>query len=175
VLQLKPYTQPHMRFAVASADPRNVALMGRLSGRVLLGGVPEQVEQVFEALISGAADGAREASRDQIELSYMVHIAEDQQTAEEELRDGAVKEFYEFQVGINGRPEPEGSADDWYQDYLSKHIVGDPEHAVERIGEIEQISGGIGGILFMSRDWAGMESARRSWRLFAEEVAPKFV
>lgn len=174
VLQLKPYTKPHMRFAVASADPRNVALMGRLGGRVLLGGMPERVEQVFEALVSGAADGAGEASRDQIELSYMLHIAEDQQTAEEELRDGAVKEFYEFQVDVNGRPEPEGSADDWYQDYLSKHIVGDPEHAIERIGEIERISGGIGGILFMSRDWVGVESARRSWRLFAEEVAPKF-
>ncbi len=174
VLQLRPYTKPHMPFAVASADPRNVELMGRLGGKVLLGGVPERVEQVFADLERGAAAANREASRDQIILSYMLHVAEDQETAEQGFKEGAIREFYEFQVGVNGRPEPEGTPDEWYRDYLDKHLIGSPTHVIERIAEIAERAGGIGGMIFMHREWAGVEASRDSWRLFAEEVAPKF-
>lgn len=173
-LQLRPYTQPHMPFAVASADPRNVGLMGRLGGKVLLGGMPERVEHVFADLRRGASAVGREASRDQIVLSYMLHLAEDQKTAEDGFEEGAAREFYEFQVGVNSRPMPEGAPGEWYRGYLDKHIIGSPEYAIERIAEIEEVSGGIGGIIFMHREWAGVEAARDSWRLFAEEVAPKF-
>jgi hypothetical protein len=77
VLQLHPYTKPHLPFAVASADPRNVELMGRLGGKVLLGGIPERVEQVYDHLARGAEEAGREASRDQIMLSYVLHVDED--------------------------------------------------------------------------------------------------
>lgn len=173
VLQMRPYSQPHMPFAIASTDPRNVALMGRLGGRVLLGGVPESVEQVFEELERGATAVGREASRDQILLSYVMHLDQSQERAVSEFKEGAVREFYEFQVGVNGRPEPEDGPDAWYESYLDRNIVGSPEHALERISQIEQTAGGLGGIIFMSREWAGIEAARESWELFAAEVAPK--
>ncbi|HUG08466.1 MAG TPA: LLM class flavin-dependent oxidoreductase [Acidimicrobiia bacterium] len=174
VLQLRPYTEPHMRFAVASGVPRNVELMGRLGGKVLLGGMPERVEQVYEHLGRGAEAAGREASRDQISLSYVLHLDEDHDKAIADFKDGAIREFYEFQVGVNGLAEPDGTPADWYQGYVDKHIIGSPDHAVERIGEMQDLSGGFGGIIFMSREWAGVESSRRSWELFAEKVAPKF-
>lgn len=174
VLQLRPYTEPHMLFAVASGDPRNVELMGRLGGKVLLGGMPERVEQVYEHLERGAEAAGREASRDQIMLSYVLHLDEDHDKAISDFEDGAIREFYEFQVGVNGRAEPDGTPADWYQGYVGKHLIGSPDHAVERIGEMQDLSGGFGGIIFMSREWAGVESSRRSWELFAEKVAPKF-
>lgn len=175
VLQLRPFTKPHMPFAVASADPRNVELMGRLGGRVLLGGMPERVEQVYEQLRRGAEEAGRESSRDQIWLSYMLHLDEDHRRAIDAFEKGAIREHYEFQVGVNGRPEPEEGAAAWYREYAAKHIIGGPDHAIERISQIQEASGGIGGIIFMSREWAGVEASRRSWALFAEEVAPKFV
>jgi limonene 1,2-monooxygenase len=174
VLQMRPYTKPHMPFAVASTDPRNVALMGQLGGAVLLGGVPEQVEQVFADLRRGASSEGVEASREQIRLSYVMHIDEDHDKAAADFKNGAIRELYEFQVAINGRPEPEAGPDAWYEEYLGRNIIGGVEHAIERTSQIQEASGGVGGIIFMSRDWAGTDAARRSWRLFAEEVAPKF-
>ena len=174
VLQLRPYSDPHMPFAVASANPANVELMGRLGGKVLLGGSPEPVPTVFENLRSGAESSGRAASRDQIMLSAVLHLDETDEKALAGFKEGAIREFYEFQVGVNGHPEPDGTPDDWYQEYSTKHMIGSPEHAIERLRELEETSGGIGGMIFMSREWAGVESARRSWRLFAEEVAPKF-
>jgi limonene 1,2-monooxygenase len=174
VLQMRPYTQPHMPFAVASGDRRNVTLMGKLGGTVLLGGTPERVEQVFADLAGGAAAAGKEASRDQIMLSYVMHLDESHDKAVSDFEEGAIREFYEFQVGVNGRPEPEDGPAAWYEAYRERNIIGGPEHAIERIGQIDETAGGLGGIIFMSREWAGIEASRDSWRLFAERVAPKF-
>jgi limonene 1,2-monooxygenase len=174
VLQMRPYSRPHMPFAVASGDPRNVTLMGKLGGNVLLGPTPERVEQVFADLASGGAVAGKQASRDQIMLSYVMHLDESHDKAVSDFEEGAVREFYEFQVGVNGRPEPEGGSTAWYQAYRERNIIGGPEHAIERIAQISELAGGVGGIIFMSREWAGIEASRDSWRLFAEQVAPKF-
>ncbi|HEU4320913.1 MAG TPA: LLM class flavin-dependent oxidoreductase [Acidimicrobiia bacterium] len=173
-LQMRPFTEPHMALAVASTDPRNVEFMGRTGGEVLVGGIPHRVRDILTDLERGAAEAGRTASRSQIKLSYVLHLAETTEEAEAGLREGAIREFYEFQVGVNGRPRPEGSPEDWYRTYLENQIIGSPDYAIARITEIEEISGGIGGMIFMNRDWAGTEANLRSWRLFAEEVAPRF-
>jgi limonene 1,2-monooxygenase len=174
VLQIRPYSKPHMPFAVASGDPKNVELMGKLGGTVLLGGTPERVEQVFAHLVTGATAAGKEPSRDQIRLSYVMHLDESHDRAVSDFEQGAVREHYEFQVGVNGRPEPEAGPEAWYETYQDHNIIGSPEHAIERISQIEEAAGGVGGIIFMSREWAGVEASRDSWRLFAERVAPKF-
>lgn len=172
VLQLKPYSKPHMPLAVASANPMNVEFMGRVGGRVLLGGTPHLVEDVYMALDRGAREVEREASRDQIWLSYVLHVAESTEEAVEGFQEGAIAEFYEFQVGVNGREAPDGSPTDWYEGYVDQQLIGSPEHVADKIRSIDALSGGIGGIIFMSREWAGVDPARRSWELFAEKVAP---
>lgn len=174
VLQLHPYTRPHMPLAVASANPKNVEFMGRVGGRVLLGGTPHLVDGVYEALDRGARETQRNASRDQIWLSYVLHVAETTEDAVESFKDGAIAEFYEFQVGVNGRPAPESPRDEWYSGYVDQHLIGSPEEVAERLQSIATSAGGIGGIIFMSREWAGVDAARRSWSLFAEEVMPRF-
>lgn len=174
VLQMRPYTQPHMEFAVASTNPQNVDMMGRLGGRVLMGGTPGRVPEVLEALEGGARKSDRGASRDQIELSYMLHLAETTNEAVAGFEAGALRELQEFQVGVNGRPEPEESPDEWYRTYVERNIIGSPQDAIRRIEAIQEESGGVGGIIFMTREWAGVDANRESWRLFAEEVAPKF-
>lgn len=174
VLQLRPYTSPHMPFAVASSDPRNVELMGRVGGQVLLGSNPSAVPAVLESLGAGAAQGEREASRAQIWMSMVMHIDEVGERARSEFKDGAVREFYEFQVAVNGRPEPPDGPEAWYEQYLQQHVIGSPEDAIEHIERVFDASGGVGGIIFMAREWAGVERSRDSWRLFAEEVAPHF-
>ena len=173
-LQMRPYSKPHMQFAVASGDPGYVELMGRLGGKVLLGPTPERTEQVFADLRAGATASGNEASREQIMLSYVMHVDESHDKALSDFKQGAIREFYEFQVGVNGRPEPEDGPDAWYESYLERNIIGSPRQAIEKISQIRELAGGLGGIIFMSRDWAGTESSRDSWRIFAEQVAPKF-
>jgi len=162
-----------MQLAVASANPRNVEFMGEVGGRVLLGGTPDRVSETFAALVRGARTAGRGASRNQIWLSYVLHVADTTEEATSGFKEGAIAEFYEFQVDVNGRPAPDVSRDEWYRGYLEQHLVGSPEDVSRRIEAIEARAGGIGGIIFMSRDWAGVDAARRSWEIFAEEVVPR--
>lgn len=173
VLQLRPYTKPHMPLAVASANPNNVEFMGQVGGRVLLGGAPERVGEVYEALQRGAQTAGRAASRDQIWLSYVLHVADTTEEAISGFKEGAIAEFYEFQVDVNGRPPPDMSRDEWYRGYVDKHLIGSPDDIREKIELIDKAAGGLGGIIFMSREWAGVDASRESWRLFAREVAPQ--
>jgi limonene 1,2-monooxygenase len=173
VLQLRPFTEPHMPLAVASANPRNVEFMGQVGGKVLLGGTPERVPEVLAALQRGATTKGRGSSRDQIWLSYVLHVAETTHEAIDGFKAGAIAEFYEFQVGVNGRPEPEGSPEEWYRGYVDQHLIGSPDDVRAKIIEIESRAGGIGGMIFMTREWAGVEANRRSWHLFAQEVMPR--
>ena len=171
-LQMRPFSQPHMPFAVASSHPENVEMMGQLGGLVLMGGMPAKVGSVYEHLKRGAQITGTTASREQIRLSYVLHLAPTTEEAVESFKEGAIREFYEFEVGVNGRPEPTGTPDEWYESYVASHIIGSPEDAVRKIQSITEDSGGVGGLLFMNRDWAGVEANRESWRLLKSEVAP---
>jgi limonene 1,2-monooxygenase len=173
-LQLEPYSKPHPTFAMATTDPRNIELMGRLGGQVLTGPIPERVPDLFQHLEKGAATAGRAASRDQIVLSYAMHVAETRDEAMAQIREGAIQEHYQFNVGVNGAPRPSVSPDEWFEGYAERHIVGTPDDAAEKIEHALEVSGGFGGILFTSRDWAGREASWASWELFARQVAPRF-
>ncbi len=175
ILQMRPYTEPHFRFAVASTHDDNVRMMGRVGGLVLTGGFPERVPDIVNNLAAGAAETGIDAGRDQIRLSYVLHVAPTQEEAIEGFRDGAIREFYEFQVGVNGRPEPPEGPDAWFDGYCEQHLIGTPEHVASKLEQIVAESGGVGGFIFMNRDWAGLEANRESWRLFADQVVPHFV
>lgn len=174
VLQLGPYTKPHMHFAVASMNPQNVELMGKLGGTVLLGPVPDWVEEIYEHLERGAASVGREASRDQIVLSYRMHIDETRNGAIADFEKGSITEQYDFNVDVLGRPRPSSTPEKWYQGFVDQMIIGGVEDAIEMIEWIQQASGGVGGILFQPRDWAGDEAQKRAYEMFAAEVAPRF-
>jgi limonene 1,2-monooxygenase len=173
-LQMRPYTEPHMRFAVASTHRPNVEFMGRTGGKVLMGPLPGRVPEVFQDLQRGAEETGEKASRDQIELSYMLHVAETRAEAVEAFKEGAISERYEFVSGVNGNPEPDVSPDEWYDGYVAANLIGSPADVIEKIESIQEASGGVGGMIFMTREWAGIAANRESWRIFAEEVAPKF-
>lgn len=173
-LQLQPYSKPHMRFAVASTDPRNLELMGRLGGQVLTGPIPERVPEMVEHLKHGAKEAGRDGSHHQIMLSFSMHLASTRQEAIAQIRDGAIAEQYDFNVKVNGMPAPDSGPDEWFDRFMDRHIIGTAEDAFEKIEGIVETSGGIGGILFTSRDWAGSDASRASWELFARQVAPRF-
>ena len=46
--------------------------------------------------------------------------------------------------------------------------------AVEFLNKLLDRTGGFGTLLFNANDWSDPTATRRSWELFAREVAPKF-
>ncbi|MGD2103186.1 MAG: LLM class flavin-dependent oxidoreductase [Acidimicrobiia bacterium] len=172
-LQIAPYTKPHPPFAMATTNRRNVQTLGRLGGHVLTGPVPQRVTELLENLKKGAAEAGGVASRDQITLSYAMHLAETREQAIADIREGAIHEQLEFNVAVNGAPRP-ANIDEWFDRFVDTHIVGTPDDAIEKIEGLLKSSGGFGGILFTSRDWAGKEASWASWEMFARQVAPAF-
>ncbi|MGB7861479.1 MAG: LLM class flavin-dependent oxidoreductase [Acidimicrobiia bacterium] len=173
-LQLGPYTKPHPPFAMATTDRRNVELMGRLGGQILTGPIPKRVPDLVEHLQRGASAAGLTASSDQVTLSYAMHLATTREKALSQIRDGAIAEHYEFNVKVNGAPAPSVSPDEWFESYVDRHVVGTVDDAIEKIEGLLELSGGFGGLLFTSRDWAGTKASRESWELFARSVAPRF-
>lgn len=173
-LQLRPYSEPHMEFAMATANPANVELMGRHGGLILLGSMPGAVNSLMAHLEDGAKAAGRSADRSQFRLSYRMHIADSTEEALDQVRDGFITEMYDFNVAVNGRREPDGTPEEWFAEYAREALIGSPDAVADRIEEIVEAAGGVGGILFTPRDWAGEDATRRSWQLFAEKVAPRF-
>ena len=99
---------------------------------------------------------------------------EDRDKAIADFRDGSITEQYDFNVDMLGRPRPGGTRDEWYEGFVDQMIIGSVEDAVEMIEWVQEASGGVGGILFQPRDWAGQAARDHAYELFASEVAPRF-
>ncbi|MGH7865338.1 MAG: hypothetical protein ACREQB_10130, partial [Candidatus Binataceae bacterium] len=53
-------------------------------------------------------------------------------------------------------------------------IVGTPGDAIARIRELQEATGGFGGILGLAHEWTTREKTLRSYELFARYVMPHF-
>ena len=177
VLQLRPYTSPAMPLAVVTGkNPETLARIGRHGATWLTALPPSEVPEAWSMVEAGAAEAGGTADRGQIRLNVIMHLAESKQQALDEARDGAAREQFDFAVPILGRPLPQVGREDWI-DQMSMAptvAVGTPEEAVAKIRAIEEASGGIGGLLIMSKEWASRDATRRSWELIARHVMPEF-
>ncbi|HVH05028.1 MAG TPA: LLM class flavin-dependent oxidoreductase, partial [Myxococcota bacterium] len=53
-------------------------------------------------------------------------------------------------------------------------VIGTPDDACEQLERLATQSGGYGAFLFMDHNWAAWPQKRKSFELFARDVAPKF-
>jgi hypothetical protein len=53
-------------------------------------------------------------------------------------------------------------------------IIGTPEDAIAQIERMQAETGGFGGLLLATHEWASTEKLRRSYELFARYVIPHF-
>ena len=53
-------------------------------------------------------------------------------------------------------------------------IVGTPDDCIQRINELQELSGGFGGMLVRVEDWAPRDKLHRSYELMARYVMPQF-
>jgi limonene 1,2-monooxygenase len=186
LLQLRPYQRPYMPVAVASVQsPAGVVLAGKYGAAVLTITVPRDpspnsesdLRRLWDIAEESAAEHGQEVRREDWRLVVPVHLAESRQEAREEARLGAGRYLREYSEGTNGRrPVFDGPLDkviDFMAD-AGYWFVGTPDDCIEGIKQLEEKSGGYGGFLVQTVDWAPRDKMLHSYELLARYVMPQF-
>ena len=183
-LHLKPYQRPHFPIVVASAQsPAGMILAGKYGFGVLsfsaYQGVRGAVDLKAQWKIAEetAAEHGTTMRRDEWRLVVPVHLAESRKQAIDDIREGSRAFMEEYQGGVLGRHMP---VDGPYEQVLDRMVesgswlVGTPDDVIGRIRQLDDVSGGYGGLMFMAHEWANREATLRSYELFARHVMPHF-
>ena len=186
LLQLRPYQRPYMPVAVASVQsPAGVVLAGKHGAAVLTITVPRdpspnnesELRNLWAIAEESAAEHGQEVRRDDWRLVIPVHLAESRHEARAEARLGAGRYLREYSEGTNGRRPVFDGPLDKVIDFMADAgfwIVGTPDDCVEGIKRLEERSGGYGGFLVQTIDWAPRDKMLRSYELLARYVMPQF-
>ncbi len=185
MLQLRPYQKPYMPVAVASVQtPAGVALAGKYSAAVLTITVPRDpssgpsnLKALWDIAEESAAEHEQTVNRDDWRLVLPVHLAETRKEAIEEARLGSGRYLREYSEGTNGRKPVFDGPLEKVIDYMvdsGSWIIGTPDDCVEAIKRLDEQSGGFGGFLVQTIDWAPREKMLRSYELLARYVMPQF-
>jgi limonene 1,2-monooxygenase len=186
LLQLRPYQRPYMPVAVASVQsPAGVVLAGKYGAAVLTITVPRDpsvnnesnLRELWDIAEASAAEHGQEVRREDWRLVLPVHLAESRQEARAEARMGAGRYLREYSEGTNGRRPVFDGPLDQVIDFMADAgywIVGTPDDCVEGIKRLEERSGGYGGFLVQTVDWAPRDKMLHSYELLARYVMPQF-
>ena len=180
-LHLAPYSDPHFPIAVASTmTPAGVMAAGKHGVGVLslgagLPGGPEAIAGQWKIAEENAARHGKTMDRRNWRLVVNVHVAEDDETALQQVKLGERMETVTYFEDALGRPP--GRSQDPLREGVAAGttLVGSPELVARGIEAlIARSQGGFGGLLFRAHDWADREQTWRSYELFARYVMPRF-
>jgi limonene 1,2-monooxygenase len=185
LLQLRPFQQPYMPVAVASVQtPAGVTLAGKYGAAVLTITVPRDpsagpsdLKGLWAIGEESAAEHGQEMNRHDWRLVLPVHLAETRKEALDDVRMGSARYLREYSEGTNGRVAVFDGPMDKVVDNMAEAgswIVGTPDDCIEAINRLQEQSGGFGGFLVQTVDWAPREKMLRSYELMARYVMPQF-
>jgi limonene 1,2-monooxygenase len=186
MLQLRPYQKPHMPVSVASVQsPAGVALAGKYGASVLTITVPRDpspnsesdLKHLWAVAEASAEAHGQEVRREDWRLVLPVHLAETRKEARDQARMGAGRYLREYSEGTNGRKPIFDGPLDKVIDFMADAgfwIVGTPDDCVEGIQRLAEQSGGFGGFMVQTIDWAPRDKMLQSYELLARYVMPQF-
>jgi limonene 1,2-monooxygenase len=185
MLQLKPYQRPYMPLSVASVQsPAGVAMAGKYGASVLTITVPRDpsagpsnLKALWDIAETSAAEHGRTVDRHEWRLAVPCYLAEDREQALKEVKLGAGQYLREYSEGTNGRKAAfDGPLED-VAEFMRDNgswIIGTPDDCVESLNRLAEQSGGYGGFLVQTIDWAPREKMLHSFELMARYVMPHF-
>jgi limonene 1,2-monooxygenase len=125
-----------------------------------------------------AAQHNQVADRAKWRLVGLMHLAESEKQAREDMRYGMEQWFRYFQnVAAFPQMAVDGSNLDEMIDFVNGGlgVIGTPDRMIEQIENlIEQSNGGFGTYLTLAHNWANNAATKKSYELFAREVMPHF-
>src|SRR6266571_3714807 len=140
VLQLRPYTQPHLPVVVASMQtPAGVRLAGKHGAGVLQIGVfsglrgPVDLKKQWAIAEESAAEAGKTMRRAEWRLSIPIHLAESRQEARDDIRAGGANYVYEYGDQTLGRDGPKLNSRNDLVDYQADSgswVVGTPDDCI---------------------------------------------
>ena len=185
MLQLRPYQKPYMPVAVASVQsPAGVSVAGKYGAAVLTitvprdpGAGPADLQALWTIAEESAAEHGQTVDRDDWRLVLPVHLAESRKEAMDDARWGSGRYLREYSEATNGRKAGFDGPLEKIIDHMVDQgawVVGTPDDCIEAIKRLEQQSGGFGGFLVQTIDWAPRDKMLRSYELLARYVMPQF-
>lgn len=183
-LQLLPLQDELPMVAASMISPSGMTLAGKYGmGVISIGSMSSAGLQSLSTQWSFAEEAAaRHGSRvDRADWRVLMswHIAETREQARQEARDGLMRWHNEYNVGTLMRPGmvPFKNADQAVDEMAfadgATAVIGTPDDLVDRIRQIQALTGGFGTVIGFVHDWANREASRRSWDLVARYVVPE--
>ena len=183
-LQVKPYQKPHMPLFVASLfSPSGMMAAGELGVGLLslLGFVRGfgELKDRWPIVEETAAEHGNVVDRNDWRLVLPFHLADSRKEALNDVRavgDSLIQNY--FSAPVRQVEQGQGGAISAMPlENLANEggvILGTPDDAIEKIRELQELSGGFGGFMNMAVDWTTQEKTLHSYELFARHVAPVF-
>ena len=173
-LQLRPLpaaSHAHRRRVGADAGGGS-PLAGKHGAWVLTITVPREgkanLSGLWDIAEESAAEHGKTVDRSQWRLTIPVHLAEGTANRPlDEVRIGAGRYLREYTEGTNGREAAFDGPLEGVVDYMAGNgswVVGTPDDCIEAIGRLDVESGGFGGLLVQTIDWAPREKMLKSFR-----------
>ncbi len=181
-LQLAPYSDPLFPVAVASTlSPAGPATAGKhgvglisLSTFMPMGTTVAGQWTIAE---QAASEAGQTIDRRDWRLMLPIYLAETREQAYRDVSLGAYafqKEYFDQTLGrplqYDGPPESFAEA----MASVGGAIIGTPDDAVQAIKQLQELSGGFGGLLGLAHEWAPTAKVHHSFELLARYVAPHF-
>jgi limonene 1,2-monooxygenase len=176
-LAFLPLNPNGLPIAVASTtSPSGVTTAGKHGVGVLslsagfIGGKKNMPEQ-WAIAEKAAADAGQEMRREDWRMVIRVHLAEDRDQAIRDVEVNRQAERQDYFKPVLGLENDYTLADEIADD---SSIIGTPADAIAAIERLVEQTGGFGGFMIMTHDWASREKALTSLELFARFVMPHF-
>jgi len=183
MLQLRPYSDPHLPVAVASVEsPAGVTIAGKHGAAVLSLSVPRDtirktsLKELWSIAEETAAEHNNVMKREDWGIVMGVHLAETKEEAVRDIREGSarlVTEYFGETLGNPVPPVPRDQIVDFMVDN-NQWIVGTPDDCIAGIERLQELSGGFGNFMVRVEDWAPRDKIHRSYELLARYVMPRF-
>ena len=183
VLQVRPYTRPHLPMAVASVQsPAGMLVAGKYGIPPLSIGVrtgvrgPVSLPEQWQIGQETAAAHGKTLRREDWRLVMPVHLAESRAEAIADAREGAGAFYADYFRETLGHPIPNVPSSELIDRMIDAGaaIVGTPDDCIAGINRLLEFSGGFGTFLVMAHEWVDWEKTRRSYELLARYVMPRF-
>jgi len=186
----RPYQKPHPPLARACINRESIIEMARIGRPILLRGRSVNSTAADIALYrdtmaeSGFSDEAIECNLDQIWVWREMHLAETDDQAMDEflpanLRAYSIMQDYrerwnpkEFPMSYQPPPVQRDGYGEQPDADAAENLVGSPRRVAEQLEQMR--AGGIRNLMLTNRGLMDYETTKRSLKLLAERVMPKF-